>query len=171
MPPILIFPPSYFLIFPPSYFLIFRAYFKALVDESLVEQLLEDPPHTLHEARVQRLVPIVKVDPTAQAMYSLLPLFRVPRPCEHQCGMRRFRICNGLLRSNNDSNAVIILPHHNAPALLIVYSNAHVQNIVASLDVCKNKNGGLDSGEGDRNQVTGRFVNLIFPKHDLHIIS
>ena len=43
------------------------------VDAALVPELLEDPPHRLHEAEVHRLVVVVEVDPAAHARYGLAP--------------------------------------------------------------------------------------------------
>ena len=51
---------------------------ESLVDEALVEELLHDPPHALHEAGVHRAVALVKVDPAAKSVDSLLPLLGVP---------------------------------------------------------------------------------------------
>ena len=51
---------------------------EALIDEALVEELLEDPPHGFHEAGVQGLVVILEVDPAAHAPHCRLPLLRVP---------------------------------------------------------------------------------------------
>lgn len=44
------------------------------VDETLLVELLEDPPHALHEGRIKRLVVILKIDPPAQSADDLLPL-------------------------------------------------------------------------------------------------
>ena len=43
------------------------------VDASLVPELLEHPPHGLHEAEVHRLVVVVEVDPAAHARNRLAP--------------------------------------------------------------------------------------------------
>ena len=43
------------------------------VDAALVPELLEDPPHRLHEAEVHRLVVVVEVDPAAHARDGLAP--------------------------------------------------------------------------------------------------
>ena len=53
-------------------------YLEALVDQALLVQSAEDPPHALHEARVQSLVAVVKIDPPPNALYSLLPFLGVP---------------------------------------------------------------------------------------------
>ena len=50
---------------------------ESFVDQALFIQLLEHPPHALHESGVQRLVVILKVDPAAQACHRLLPLLGV----------------------------------------------------------------------------------------------
>ncbi|KAL7468630.1 hypothetical protein ACHAXS_008852 [Conticribra weissflogii] len=50
-----------------------------LVHQALLEQLLEDPPHALHEGRVHRLVVVLEVDPPPQPRHGPLPLLRVPR--------------------------------------------------------------------------------------------
>lgn len=54
------------------------AYLEALIDQPLLVQGAEDPPHALHEAGVQSLVVILKVNPPANALDCLLPFFRVP---------------------------------------------------------------------------------------------
>ena len=51
---------------------------KAVVDQPLLVQGAEDPPHALHKAGVQSLVVILKVNPPADAFHCLLPLFGVP---------------------------------------------------------------------------------------------
>jgi hypothetical protein len=50
---------------------------QALVDEALVEELLEGPPHALHEREVHGLVVVVEVDPATDAGDGLLPLVHV----------------------------------------------------------------------------------------------
>ena len=50
---------------------------KTAIDELLVEKLLERPPDALHEAQIECLVVIVKVDPAAHALDSGAPLARV----------------------------------------------------------------------------------------------
>lgn len=54
------------------------AYLKALIDQPLLVQGAEDPPHTFHEAGVQSLVVILKVNPPANALDCLLPFFGIP---------------------------------------------------------------------------------------------
>ena len=49
----------------------------ALVDQALVPQLGKDPPDRLHKLGVHRLVIVVKIDPTAHALYGLAPQARV----------------------------------------------------------------------------------------------
>ena len=49
----------------------------SLVDQALVPQRLEHPPHRLHEAGVHRPVLIVPVDPAAQPLDQVSPLRRV----------------------------------------------------------------------------------------------
>jgi hypothetical protein len=50
---------------------------EASVDETLLVELLEDPPHALHEGRIERLVVILEIDPPAQSSDDLLPFRRV----------------------------------------------------------------------------------------------
>eukprot|EP00966_Prymnesium_polylepis_P237473 5492223-Prymnesium_polylepis.2 len=76
---------------------------EAAVHEPLLVQLLEHPPHRLHERQVHRLVVILKVNPAADALDGLLPLLGVA--------------------------------HHNLAALGVVVGDAHLEHIVASLDV------------------------------------
>lgn len=63
----------------------------APVDVTLVPQLLEDPPHTLHELQVQRLVIVVKINPTASASNDLTPLTRITH---HDAPTLRIVLCN-----------------------------------------------------------------------------
>ena len=50
---------------------------EAAVDEVLLVQLLEHPPHGLHKRRIECLVVVLEVDPAAEARYDRLPLVRV----------------------------------------------------------------------------------------------
>jgi hypothetical protein len=47
------------------------------IDEAPVKELLERPPDALHEAKIERLVVVVKVDPAAHALDGGPPLGRV----------------------------------------------------------------------------------------------
>lgn len=51
--------------------------FETAIDEALIKELLERPPHALHEAKVERLVVVIKVDPAAHTLDGLAPLGRV----------------------------------------------------------------------------------------------
>ena len=44
------------------------------VHQPLLKELSKHPPHALHEGRIQRLIVVLKVDPSANALDSLLPL-------------------------------------------------------------------------------------------------
>ncbi len=48
------------------------------VHQALLVQLAEDPPHALHEGRVQRLVALLEVDPAPDAPHRLFPVAGVP---------------------------------------------------------------------------------------------
>mmetsp|Transcript_6466 Transcript_6466/g.14027 ORF Transcript_6466/g.14027 Transcript_6466/m.14027 type:complete len:811 (-) Transcript_6466:137-2569(-) len=50
-----------------------------LVHQILPKQLLEHPPHALHERGVHRLVIVLEVDPPSESRDGLLPLLGVPR--------------------------------------------------------------------------------------------
>mmetsp|Transcript_8452 Transcript_8452/g.14176 ORF Transcript_8452/g.14176 Transcript_8452/m.14176 type:complete len:410 (-) Transcript_8452:186-1415(-) len=50
---------------------------RAAVDEALVKDGLEGPPHGLHEFAVHRLVVVLEVDPPSEATHDVLPLLRV----------------------------------------------------------------------------------------------
>ena len=53
------------------------AYLEALINQPLLVQGAEDPPHTLHKAGVQSLVVIFKVNPSANPLDCLLPFFGI----------------------------------------------------------------------------------------------
>jgi len=48
-------------------------HFEILIDQALVPQLFEDPPHGLHELGVHRLVVVLEVDPTPDPLGQRLP--------------------------------------------------------------------------------------------------
>ena len=49
----------------------------ATIDAPLVPQLLEDPPHTLHEGGLHGLVIVIKVNPAAHTRNRVAPLFHI----------------------------------------------------------------------------------------------
>lgn len=53
------------------------AHLESSVDQVFLKQALEDPPHALHEAWVQRFVIVLKVYPPPNALHDGLPLFGV----------------------------------------------------------------------------------------------
>ena len=57
---------------PPSLFYTGKAYLEASVDDSLVKELLEDPPDGLHEPGVHGLVVILEVNPATKAGHNIL---------------------------------------------------------------------------------------------------
>ncbi|GIX61021.1 uncharacterized protein BcabD6B2_04560 [Babesia caballi] len=90
-------------------------YLEPPVNHPFFEQLLEDPPQRLHVARVERLVVVVEVDPTAGARNDLAPLRRIPHDdfsALHTSQQKRY-----------------------PPALLVVDPDSHLQHIVEVLDV------------------------------------
>jgi hypothetical protein len=44
------------------------------VDVSLIPNLLENPPNTLHEAQIHRFIVIIEIDPPSAAVYYLSPI-------------------------------------------------------------------------------------------------
>jgi hypothetical protein len=60
---------------------------KALVDEPLVPELFEDPPHRLHEARVHGPVAVLEVDPATHALDRAAPFVREAQYRCAACGV------------------------------------------------------------------------------------
>ena len=56
----------------PSLFTTGKIYLEASVDNSLVKELLEDPPDGLHEPGVHGLVVILEVNPATKASHNIL---------------------------------------------------------------------------------------------------
>ena len=54
------------------------AHLEAPVDQAFVIQLLEDPPHALHEGGIHGAISIFKVNPATHAPDCLLPFLGVP---------------------------------------------------------------------------------------------
>lgn len=121
-------------------------YLEAFVDQTLLVQCAEHPPHTLHEAWVQRLVAILKVNPATNAVHCLLPLFGVPEchvrklyHMQHCTAAGSCRTCSGSATLGRMVHEACLqaVPHDNAAALLIVFANAHFENIFSRVDVCR----------------------------------
>ena len=65
-----------------------QPHLEALVDQALLVEGAEHPPHAFHEAGVQSLVVILKVNPAPNALHCLLPLLGIPAPkriCRVDC--------------------------------------------------------------------------------------
>jgi hypothetical protein len=49
------------------------SHLESLVDQSFIKELLEHPPHRLHELRIHGLVVVVEVDPTTKTIHCCSP--------------------------------------------------------------------------------------------------
>ena len=64
---------------PPPLIISFYELPEALVDESLVVDLLKDPPHGLHEPGIHGFIIILEINPSTDPTHHSFPLRGIPR--------------------------------------------------------------------------------------------
>jgi len=72
---------KFFFLSNPTgiYSRIFKELPEALVDKSLVVDLLEDPPHGLHEPGIHGFIIILEINPSPNPTNHSFPLGGIPR--------------------------------------------------------------------------------------------
>lgn len=116
--------------------MILQTDLETLIHKTLVVKLRKDPPHTLHEFQVHRLVIILEINPPPRPPHNLLPLLHIPI---NQKARMNNEMCdndsNSRIKKLRNENQKPSSPRDNAPALLVVLIDPQFQYFLTLLNV------------------------------------